>query len=238
MRSLFRTTVRAVTRPSPGFVRITVGGPQLRRFAAEGADQRVKIVVPGPGASGLGGPEPVPLAEWRARWRALPDRPALRTYTVAAARPEELDLDFFVHTAPGPASAWALRARPGEELLVSGSDRRAATGPLAVQWAPGAARRLLVAGDEAAVPAIRAIVREVVGDAAGDPIVLVAAADPADVLVPGAVHVDSLVAALDRPWPVDYAWVAGETSQIAEIRRLLAGVPVVQAQGYWTSGPR
>jgi NADPH-dependent ferric siderophore reductase len=230
-----RSLVRAVARLSPGFVRVTVGGPQLRRFAAEGVDQRVKVVVPGPGAAALGGPEPVPLAEWQARWRAGAERPALRTYTVAAARPDELDLDFFVHADPGPASAWALRAEVGEELLLSGS---AAPGRFCVQWSPGAARRVLVAGDEAAVPAIRAIVRE----AAVEPVVVVAAADPADVLVPGAAHVDSLVAALDREWAVDagidYAWVAAETAQVAEIRRLLAGIPVVQAQGYWTTTPR
>ncbi|OLT02109.1 hypothetical protein BJF90_04950 [Pseudonocardia sp. CNS-004] len=173
MRSLFRTSVRAVARVSPGFVRITVGGPQLRGFAVHGADQRVKIVVPG--GADLGGAQPVAEGEWRARWRALPptERPALRTYTVACARSDELDLDFFVHAEPGPASTWASRAEVGEELLVAGGG---------VQWRPGAARRVLIAGDEAAVPAIRAIVAGLAVEAT----VLVAAADPADVLVPGA----------------------------------------------------
>jgi NADPH-dependent ferric siderophore reductase len=229
VRSLFRTSVRAVTRVSPGFVRITVGGPQLRGFAVHGADQRVKIVVPG--GADLGGGQPVAEGEWRARWRALPpaERPALRTYTVAAARPGELDLDFFVHAEPGPASTWASRAEVGEELLVAGGG---------VQWRPGAARRVLIAGDEAAVPAIRAIVAGLAVDATVQVRVLVAAADPADVLVPGAEHVPSLLAALDRSWDVDHAWIAAEAAQVAEARRLLAGVAVVQAQGYWTRGPR
>jgi NADPH-dependent ferric siderophore reductase len=97
---------------------------------------------------------------------------------------------------------------------------------------------VLVAGDEAAVPAIRAIVAGLAVEPSVQVTVLVAAAVPADVLVPGAEHVPSLLGALDRSWNVDHAWIAAETAEVAEARRLLAGVADVQAQGYWTRGPR
>ena len=243
MNALFRTRVTAVARVSPGFVRVTVADPRLHGFRSFGRDQRVKIVVPGdaepfPGhASG----DPVPEPEWRARWRALPPaaRPALRTYTVAAARPGELDLDFFVHTSPGPASGSAQRAAVGETLLVSGPT--VDSGPRGVQWAPEAARRVLIAGDEAAVPAIRGILATLGPEVRAR--VVVAVEDPADALLDPGVGVeielvDDLLAALAGERAAAYAWVSAETSLVAEARRVLAQVPRVQAQGYWTTGPR
>ena len=101
------------------------------------------------------------MMEWYRRWRELPDetRNPIRTYTIRAVRPEtrEIDVDFVLHGTEGPASAWASAAAPGAPLVVIGPDARAdETGGL--EWNPGDAGSVLIAGDETAVPAICAIV--------------------------------------------------------------------------------
>ncbi|WP_220187464.1 SIP domain-containing protein [Pseudonocardia pini] len=131
----------------------------------------------------------------------------------------------------------------GDRLLVSGPDVRRGTGPHGVQWAPEAARSVLVAGDEAALPAVRGIVA-----ALGSAVrarVLVAAADPADAVLGAGEHVEverveALLPALARERGAEYAWVSAESGDIAEARRVLAaaGVPRIQAQGYWKRGGR
>ncbi|MHA6779968.1 siderophore-interacting protein [Pseudonocardia saturnea] len=126
--ALFETRIAAVETLSPGFVRLTLGGPQLVHFAPRGLDLRIKVLVPRGGypSAFAPSPEPVPESEWRACRRSLPtaDRPVLRTYTPSATRPEqqELDLDVFLHSPAGPASAWAAAAGIGERVLVSGPD--------------------------------------------------------------------------------------------------------------------
>ncbi len=44
--SAFRARVRAITRPSPSFVRVTLAGDCLARFAPWVLDQRIKLVLP------------------------------------------------------------------------------------------------------------------------------------------------------------------------------------------------
>lgn len=259
---LFASSVRRVRRLSPRFVRLTLGGPQLATIVPRGLDQRVKVLVPGPGypASLHGGlDEPT----WRRRWRAVAEagRPALRSYTISAARPEdrEVDVDVFLHTPAGPASRWAAQARPGEEVLLSAPDVRRDPGSHGVQWRPGPARSVLLAGDETAYPAIRGIVR---GLGPARATVLLEAGDPRDAawllddlagipttLVPGG----GLVAAV-RAWAAEhagvaaaagpgwYGWLATETTRVAGAREVLldAGLAPdrVHAQGYWHDRPR
>ncbi|MDA2804722.1 siderophore-interacting protein [Nocardiopsis suaedae] len=273
---LFDTRVCAVRRLSPGFVRLTVTGPHLGRFGPYGLDQRIKILVPdgavpdvfgaGAGDDGLLGE-----AEWRARWRSLPagDRPLLRSYTVAGVRPEkrEVDIDFYLHSSPGPASALAAAALGGERVLLSGPDVRRGRPAHGIQWNPGPARRVLIAGDEAAFPAIRNILADLDPSVRAD--VLVEAADPADVVVAGAKeerhrptavlrapdsgHGGPLVDAV-ADWarehapgaaalgPGFYAWTAAESTRVARMRDLLRGAGIapdrVHAQGYWNSRGR
>ena len=85
----------------------------------------------------------------------------MRTYTVRAARPElrEIDVDFVLHGATGPASAWAERAAAGDEVVLIGPNARFPGPTGGFEWRPPAgARCLLLAGDETAVPAVCAIV--------------------------------------------------------------------------------
>ncbi|WP_224386201.1 siderophore-interacting protein [Pseudonocardia sp. ICBG1293] len=138
---LFAARVLAVGVLSPGFRRIVLGGPALSRFAPHGRDQRIKLLVP-PDDGYPAVLEPGLVEhEWRARLRALPAqiRPVMRSYTPAAVRPDrgEVDLDVFGHARPGPASAWAAAARPGDAVLLSGPDARRGNPDHGVQWPPG-----------------------------------------------------------------------------------------------------
>jgi len=62
----------------------------------------------------------------------------------------------------GPAAEWAAQASVGQKLLIIGPNNRAAHCITAqtyggIEWRPGLAQRVLLAGDETAVPAICAI---------------------------------------------------------------------------------
>lgn len=155
--------VRAV-RLSPHFVRLTFGAPQLAEFGYAGNDQRVKVLLPQPGRSLAD----LPTGEdWYLRCRQLPDhvRPTMRTYTVRAFRPQdhEVDVDFVLHgmnddDQPGPLSMWAATAGPGDEVALLGPDRPGSGRLWGAEWnPPPATGRVLIAGDETAVPAMGAI---------------------------------------------------------------------------------
>jgi NADPH-dependent ferric siderophore reductase len=275
---LFETRVMRTERPSPAFVRVTLVGPTLHLFAPWGLDQRIKLVLPRP--DGAGGGWAGPLAgdldgmapdEWRHRVAGMPpaERHPLRTYTPRAVRPEqgEVDVDLLVHEPAGPASAWALGARPGDRLLISGPDVRADDRRHGIQWRPALPpTRVLLVGDEAAVPAIAGIARTLVADACG--VVLVEAdapdawppidARPDGVEVrdvrripgrPGAALTAALAtwagehaAAAIADGPRFAAWIAAESAAVPALRAAVAAEGVdparIQAQGYWRAAGR
>ncbi|MGW9021979.1 siderophore-interacting protein [Leucobacter chromiiresistens] len=159
---LFDVVVTEVHRPSPGFVRVVLTGPGLERFRFIGTDQRVKILLPNdrgvipPLGDGDG---------WYQAWCALADedRPPMRTYTPRAfhrdAAGARLTVDFARHAAdPGPASAWAEQAVVGDAMAILGPDAEYSGANTAVGWIPPRdARRLLIVGDDTALPAIAGI---------------------------------------------------------------------------------
>jgi NADPH-dependent ferric siderophore reductase len=163
-------SVAVVRRLGPSFVRLTLTGPELAGFGAAGCDQRFKLVLSRDDA-GLGR-----LRErgqdWYAEYCAMAEeqRPVIRTYTVRAVRPEraELDVDVVLHGVDdghaGPAASWAAAAVPGDRIVLLGPDRPGSGRPWGVEWAPPpAARTLLLAGDETAVPAVCAILESLGG---------------------------------------------------------------------------
>lgn len=166
----FAVTVSRLLRLSPHFVRVTFVGDDLAVFGTSGLDQRIKLLLPF--ADGrlcdVGAHDEPTIADgsWYARWRELPDgeRNPFRTYTVRSIRPErrELDVDMVLHldagTPEGPASAWLRRAAVGDRLVVIGPDARTSDPTVGLDWRPGGARHLLLAGDETAAPAICSIV--------------------------------------------------------------------------------
>ncbi|MFG6502020.1 siderophore-interacting protein [Microbacterium sp. P05] len=161
----YRAEVRAVRSLTPSFVRITFGCEAFEHFGTAGHDQRVKLILPLPDGtfSDIGADDEEAMASglWFQRWRETPtdQRSPLRTYTIRRVDPVacEVDIDFVVHHDPGPAGAWAMKAQVGQELLLVGPDARSEQSHLGLDWHPGTARRILLAGDETAVPAVGAI---------------------------------------------------------------------------------
>ena len=132
---------------SPVIREITLG-EGLADFASIGPDQFVYVLAEKPGQKDIIRPG-MTMAELLAADPAR--RPAAAYYTVRRHRPEsgELDLWFVLHDhAPG-MSGWAQRARPG--------DSAACWGPRSSLEIPKATRKLLLLGDETALPAICAI---------------------------------------------------------------------------------
>jgi len=159
--------VSAVTRLSPHFVRVTCTGDDLVHFGTAGLDQRIKLILPHADGSFADFGQYDAAGDWYDRWRALPTdrRNVFRTYTVRRIAPEagELDIDFVVHEGAGPAGSWAEAAQIGHEVIVVGPDERSPHARTGLDWHPGTARRVLLAGDETAAPAICSIL-EALGD--------------------------------------------------------------------------
>ena len=159
----FRVTVTATRRVCPSFLRVTLAGPDLDLFGRDGLDQRVKIVFPLADGTlcDIDRPDVVEDGTWYEQWRSLPDerRNPFRTYTVRRVRhaARELDIDLVVHGGTGPAARWLGAVRPGDEVIVVGPDARSIHSHVGIDFHPGPARRLLLAGDETAAPAICAI---------------------------------------------------------------------------------
>ncbi|TFV86034.1 siderophore-interacting protein [Blastococcus sp. CT_GayMR16] len=156
----FAVRVSGIRRLSPSFLRVTFTGDDLRDCAPNGWDQRIKLLLPLPGR----GISDCPTGpDWYEEWRALPPerQNPIRTYTVRATRPEarEIDVDFVLHGATGPASAWAGQAAVGDEVALVAPNARFPGPTGGYEWHPPAdASCLVVAGDETAVPAVCAIV--------------------------------------------------------------------------------
>jgi NADPH-dependent ferric siderophore reductase len=200
--------VRAVSRLSPSFVRVELGGPLLTELGVVHPwyDQRIKLVFPG--TSGVVPDFTGADESWFTTWTERPEaeRGHMRTYTVRDVIGEGEDtrlvVDIVVHEgATGPGSSWALAAAPGD-LVAAMAPRRgheyggiewqpfetsAARSP---QEPPGPGRRLLIVGDETAVPAICVILEQLPTAARGTAFVEVPyAADVQDVDHPAGVEV-------------------------------------------------
>jgi NADPH-dependent ferric siderophore reductase len=166
--------VTAVELLSPSFVRVELGGPALADFGVDGPllDQRIKLIFPG--ASGRTPSFEGADDSWFDTWLDIPaeERGHMRTYTVREVRGTGADtrlvVDFVLHLtdgASGPGSRWAAAAAPGDRIVVMGPRKGLPWG--GIEFDPGDARRLLLVGDETAVPAVCAILRDLPVDAVG-----------------------------------------------------------------------
>jgi NADPH-dependent ferric siderophore reductase len=190
--------VHRVERVSPSFVRLELAGPALAECGTAGPlyDQRMKLVLPARGG------DLASFAEmddsWWGTWLKQPEdeRGSMRTYTirdlVGSGAGTRVVVDIVVHEPvehSGPGNEWALRAKEGDRVVLLAPRRGHDFG--GIEWSPGAASRLLLAGDETAVPAIRGILRDLPADATGAAFVEVPTADDIqrDLTVPGGVEV-------------------------------------------------
>jgi NADPH-dependent ferric siderophore reductase len=193
----FAVSVSSVVPLGSSFLRVTFRGDELAHFHFLGMDQRIKLVLPLPGSSVSDFPRDT--EDWYSVWRETPEnkRPVLRTYTVRAARPEvgEIDVDFVTHGETGPATRWVTNAEVGDEILVIGPDARTLD-PTddrqigGVEFKPGTAGKILLAGDETAAPAICGILESLPRKSRGQVFIEVpTAADILPVAAPGGVTV-------------------------------------------------
>ena len=167
-------TVESVIRLSPSFVRVEFSAPELEHFGTAGPvfDQRIKLVFPCDDGSL---PDILGAESWWDAWRALPEhaRGAMRTYSVrdlvGDGGERRLVVDLVLHLAEGasgPASRWASTAAVGDRLIVIGP-RRSAVASGGIEFAPGDAEHIVLAGDETAVPAIARILADLPPEACG-----------------------------------------------------------------------
>ncbi|WP_033213617.1 siderophore-interacting protein [Kitasatospora phosalacinea] len=255
----FPAHVVRTRRLGPTLLRVTFGGEALRGFASGGRDQSFSLFLPRPGQA-----EPnLPYAQgegWFAAWRALPahERAVMRSYTIRAQRaePPEVDVDFALHGTgadAGPATTWASTAGPGARVVLLGpavaDNRSVAFRP------PADAGFVLLLADETALPAVGGILEWLpAGTRTLAWIEVPDAADIQDLPAPGGADITWLVRAPGAPSGLlpalraaglpdgaPYAWIAGESGTVKELRRHLVrerGVDrrAVAFSGYWRRG--
>ena len=160
----FLARVKRVTQLTPTFRRVTFAGSSLHGFGTDGLDQRIKIVLPVDGEFGAldwSDEQLIASGTWYQQWRQLPvERQApFRTYTVRAVRPAlgEVDVDFVMHGDGGPAARWILTAAAGDQVVIVGPDALSLDSAVGIDWRPGGATTVLLAGDETAAPAMCSI---------------------------------------------------------------------------------
>lgn len=170
----FEATVTGIEDLSPTFRRITFGGPGLDDFGPKGhpRDLRFKLIIPPQGArepqfdllSFLAEQEEAGVSWYQAWLQVDPEvRGSMRTYTVRQWSEEngELLVDMVLHVDAdghsGPAAGWAQAAQVGDRLHIIGPSRHAEGPSAGIEFEPGDAHQILLAGDETAVPAIASI---------------------------------------------------------------------------------
>ncbi len=251
-RTMITLEVRRREFLTPGFARVTLGGPAVRDLVVAGNDQAVRLFFPRAAQTSLRMPTASNEA-WMAQLLLMPKavRPWVRNLTIRRVRPadEEVDIEFAVH-GESPMSSWVRRVEPGDAagIFDMGTTYRL----------PGHAEAQLLVGDETALPAILSILDGTPPSLPTEVYLEVAAAAdirsveaPAGVgihwfsrddeeLRPGTVVLDAVRDAA-LPSGRCYAWVAGESRLATTVRRHLVndrGLPKrdISFIGYWRLG--
>ncbi|MBW6422131.1 siderophore-interacting protein [Rhizobium sp. XQZ8] len=219
-------TVSAVEYVTPQMLRITLVGDDLADFISAAPDDHVKIFLP-----------------------AAEGEPERRDYTPRRYNNDAktLVLDFAVHEA-GPATQWALDARPGTTLALGGPRGSAVISGI---------RRWILIGDETALPAIGRRIEEAEAGTSIVSIAAVAGSEEQQVFetraeletiwvhrpLSRATDESGLIAALEKIAlePETFIWVAAEASVARAVRAYLVekrGYPLswIKAAGYWAKG--
>ncbi len=172
-------------------LRITLGGNALTSFPDDQEGAYVKLIFP---------------------QRNAP-RPLMRTYTIRRQREVEIDLDFALHEPMGPASTWAVNAKPGDRIIVGGPGPKKLINQDA-DW-------FLLAGDMAALPAISVNLSKLPEDAIGYAVIEVAS--------------EADIQSLDHPAKMELHWEINSTHDpngdclVSKVEKLewLQGQPAV-----------
>ncbi|MFY1623832.1 siderophore-interacting protein [Micromonospora sp. WMMD735] len=246
---------------TPHMIRVVLTGDDLQGLSLSEPDQQVKLYFPRAGQARPSLPAATAdtdVMSWYQAYSAIPDdeRPWMRSYTIRwhDAATSSIAIDFVVHKHAGPATQWAVNAKPGDTLGVFGpSAMFARHTPLSAQL--NDADWVLLIGDDAAIPAMSTIIERLPADKPAYAFIEVAGAPDEQPLTtrarlettwlhrgsiePG--HSDALlqaVRAVNLPDGTGFAWVGGEANAVRGIRRHLVGdrgMPkrLVDFTGYW-----
>ncbi|SJN46312.1 Iron utilization protein [Microbacterium esteraromaticum] len=260
---LMPLTVIRTERLAPHWMRVTLGGEAASSFQAMGYDQWFRLFLPIGGDAGLNRvPAKANKMFGYLKFLRIPDgeRPVMRNYTVRAYRAAEgdrgaeIDVDFVLHGSAaegtaGPASRWAETCAPGENVLLINEG-------LTFNPERGEDRVLLI-GDETALPAIASICASLPATASGPVVIEVPSEEDALAFPhPDRVFVDYLVRpegiapgelALARlrelalPEAPFHAYAAGEQALASGVRKHLVGERGIDRNqvsfcGYWKIG--
>lgn len=195
--------VASVTRPTPGYLRMRVTGPEASRFGTGGLHFR--LLLPRPGQTPIW---PRINAKGRTEWPEGRDALHRPVYTVSAQEADWLEFDIFRHDG-SPTCDWALSDPLGQEVGIVG---------------PGGggcpdARSLYLFGDETALPAIRRILSLATGEArafvrASDDDLAALSSDPRVVRV-----TDPAATLAGMPFPSgSHIWFAGRDDAARAVR--------------------
>lgn len=182
---------------TPHLKRVVLGGAGFDTFTPnESTDAYVKIVFVPKNVDVAALEQPLTLDCFKAL--TAEHQPSVRTYTVRRVDIErrEIAIDFVVHGDHGVAGPWAASAVPGQPAYLMGPSGGYAPDP-AADWH-------LLAGDEAAVPAISAALEALPDNAIGQ--VFIEVGGPED-------QID-----LTAPPGVDITWIyrGGRADLVAE----------------------
>ncbi|MCP2167811.1 siderophore-interacting protein [Goodfellowiella coeruleoviolacea] len=243
---LHQARVRRTEWLTPHMIRVVLGGEGLSAFTAGAfTDHYVKLLFP---VEGVAYPRPLDMELIRAEF-PRDQWPRTRTYTVRRwdADEGELTVDFVHHGDTGLAGPWAARARPGDEIAFLGPGGAYTPDP-AADWH-------LLAGDEAALPAIAAALERIPDDARTHAFIEVAGpAEEQKLEAPDAAEITWVhrtgpvghalvhaVSALSFPPGTPHAFVHGEAGCVKQLRHLLRVERQVPRErlsisGYWRVG--
>ncbi|GAA2507758.1 siderophore-interacting protein [Winogradskya humida] len=247
MAAVVEATVVAVQELSPSFKRITFAG--CSQMSSGGYDQRIKILLARPGQDGPRLPEE---SDWYGSWLAMPEdeRPIMRTFTIRSQDGPLVDIEFALHGDAGPASAWARAARPGSKLGIIGPGINDEINAVAYAPSEPDPEWHLLVGDDTAIPAIASILESLPPGAAAHVFVQVPhAGDVRDLPCAGRTQITwtighglaDAVRGAEFPTGNPYAWVAGESAVVRDVRRYLCSDRGWDSKshyfgGYWKAG--
>lgn len=143
-------TLTGRRRLSPELIRLTFDVPELAGVELPFTDHYVKLLFAPAGADYRWPFDPAEIAASRPR----AEQPVTRTYTLRSHDPATgaVEIDFVAHGSEGLAGPWAQRAEIGERIGFLGPGGA---------WAPDPSyEHFILAGDEAAAPAIFAALEQ------------------------------------------------------------------------------
>lgn len=234
---------------SPHMQRVTLTGSDLSRLIWQGFDQWAYVVFPAPNGDIGVLPQNFNLGSYMRMLitSSRHERPAVRSYTLCAFRPEslELDIDFELHADGGHGAPWAQNCKPGDQLAMYDQG---------ILFNPGTVQDIFIVADLSAVPAALGIVRDMPADARGLALMIVPnQADIQEVKAPEGIEVRWLIesdvktrrevvlatcAQEDLSFKDHYAFIAGESNLVTGVRRHLVTQRLwpkdrVNFIGYW-----